>query len=109
LKTSEISTIKLLHKKGGKSDYGNKEAQDLSVAVMVCSDSVSRKKEDRAGKVISDKIEFRINVSNYIDSMFRFRATINKLCAKNMDLVILTGGTGLSDRDVTPEAVIPFR
>jgi hypothetical protein len=45
-KQVEISTIKLLHKKGGKSDYGNKEAQDLSVAVMVCSDSVSSGKRD---------------------------------------------------------------
>ncbi|WP_173853453.1 bifunctional molybdenum cofactor biosynthesis protein MoaC/MoaB [Flavobacterium sp. 28A] len=112
-KQVEISTIKLLHKKGGKSDYGNKEVQDLSVAVMVCSDSVSSgKKEDRAGKVISDKIKnLGLSVSNYIvipDEVLDIQDTINKLCAKNMDLVILTGGTGLSDRDVTPEAVIPL-
>ena len=112
-KQVEISTIKLLHKKGGKSDYGNKEVQDLSVAVMVCSDSVSSgKKEDRAGKVISDKIKnLGLSVSNYIvipDEVIDIQDTINKLCAKNMDLVILTGGTGLSDRDVTPEAVIPL-
>ena len=112
-KQVEISTIKLLHKKGGKSDYGNKEVQDLSVAVMVCSDSVSSgKKEDRAGKVISDKIKnLGLSVSNYIvipDEVLDIQDTINKLCAKNIDLVILTGGTGLSDRDVTPEAVIPL-
>jgi cyclic pyranopterin phosphate synthase len=112
-KQVEISTIKLLHKKGGKSDYGNKEVQDLSVAVMVCSDSVSSgKKEDRAGKVISDKIKnLGLTVSNYIvipDEVLDIQDTINKLCAKNIDLVILTGGTGLSDRDVTPEAVIPL-
>ncbi|MBE0393515.1 Cyclic pyranopterin monophosphate synthase accessory protein 2 [Flavobacterium sp. PL0002] len=112
-KQVEISSIKLLHKKGGKSDYGNKEVQDLSVAVMVCSDSVSSgKKEDRAGKVISDKIKnLGLSVSNYIvipDEVLDIQDTINKLCAKNMDLVILTGGTGLSDRDVTPEAVIPL-
>lgn len=112
-KQVEISTIKLLHKKGGKSDYGNKEVQDLSVAVMVCSDSVSSgKKEDRAGKVISDKIKnLGLSVSNYIvipDEVLDIQDTINKLCAKSMDLVILTGGTGLSDRDVTPEAVIPL-
>ncbi|NRS88813.1 molybdenum cofactor biosynthesis protein MoaC [Flavobacterium sp. 7E] len=112
-KQVEISTIKLLHKKGGKSDYGNKEVQDLSVAVMVCSDSVSSgKKEDRAGKVISDKIKnLGLSVSNYIvipDEVLDIQDTINKLCDKNMDLVILTGGTGLSDRDVTPEAVIPL-
>ncbi|SDZ97981.1 cyclic pyranopterin monophosphate synthase subunit MoaC [Flavobacterium gillisiae] len=112
-KQVEISTIKLLHKKGGKSDYGNKEVQDLSVAVMVCSDSVSSgKKEDRAGKVISDKIKnLGLSVSNYVvipDEVLDIQDTINKLCAKNVDLVILTGGTGLSDRDVTPEAVIPL-
>ncbi|UQD54932.1 bifunctional molybdenum cofactor biosynthesis protein MoaC/MoaB [Flavobacterium sp. K5-23] len=112
-KNVEISTIKLLHKKGGKSDYGNKEVQDLAVAVMVCSDSVSSgKKEDRAGKVISDKIKnLGLEVSNYIiipDEVLDIQNTINKLCAQKTDLLIITGGTGLSNRDVTPEAVIPL-
>jgi cyclic pyranopterin phosphate synthase len=112
-KQVEISTIKLLHKKGGKSDYGVKEDLDLSVAVIVCSDSVSSgKKEDRAGKVISDKIKnLGLNVSSYSvipDEVLDIQETINKLCSANKDLVILTGGTGLSNRDVTPEAIIPM-
>ena len=112
-KQVEISTIKLLHKKGGKSDFGSKEVPDLSVAVMVCSDSVSSgKKEDRAGKVIADKIKkLGLRVSNYTvipDEILDIQETINKMCDKKMDLVILTGGTGLSNRDVTPEAVIPM-
>ncbi|OOG76977.1 bifunctional molybdenum cofactor biosynthesis protein MoaC/MoaB [Flavobacterium sp. A45] len=112
-KQVEISTIKLLHKKGGKSDYGVKEDLDLSVAVIVCSDSVSSgKKEDRAGKVISDKIKkLGLSVSNYSvipDEVADIQETINKLCSANKDLIILTGGTGLSNRDVTPEAIIPM-
>jgi cyclic pyranopterin phosphate synthase len=112
-KQVEISTIKLLYKKGGKSDYGVKEKLDLSVAVMVCSDSVSSgKKEDRAGKVIADKIKnLGLSVSNYTvipDEVMDIQETINKLCDSNKDLIIITGGTGLSNRDVTPEAVIPL-
>lgn len=112
-KQVEISTIKLLHKKGGKSDYGVKEDLDLSVAVIVCSDSVSSgKKEDRAGKVISDKVKkLGLSVSSYSvipDEVADIQETINKLCSSNKDLIILTGGTGLSNRDVTPEAIIPM-
>jgi cyclic pyranopterin phosphate synthase len=112
-KQVEISTIKLLHKKGGKSDYGVKEDLDLSVAVIVCSDSVSSgKKEDRAGKVISDKVKnLGLRVSSYSvipDEVADIQETINKLCSADKDLIILTGGTGLSNRDVTPEAIIPM-
>ena len=97
-KKVEISTIKLLHKKGGKSYYGNKEVQNLSVAVMVCSDSVSSgKKEDKAGKVISDKIKnLGLEVSNYIiipDEVLDIQNTINTLCSQKTDLIIITGGT----------------
>ena len=112
-KKVEIATIKLLHKKGGKSDYGVKEDLNLSVAVMVCSDSVSSgKKEDKAGKVIADKIKnLGLRVSNYSvipDEITDIQASINQFCDKKMDLVVITGGTGLSNRDVTPEAVIPM-
>ena len=112
-KQVEISTIKLLHKKGGKSDFGAKERLDLSIAVIVCSDSVSAgKKEDSAGKVITDKItNLGLKVSHYAiipDEIKDIQTTINQLCEDQKELIILTGGTGLSNRDVTPEAVIPL-
>lgn len=112
-KQVEISTIKLLHKKGGKSDFGAKERRDMSVAVIVCSDSVSAgKKEDRAGKVITEKISnLGLKVSHYSiipDEIKNIQTTINQLCEDQKELIILTGGTGLSNRDVTPEAVIPL-
>lgn len=112
-KQVEISTVKLLYKKGGKSDYGKNDVPDLAVAVMVCSDSVaSGKKEDRAGKVITDKVKkLGLRVSSYTvipDEITDIQETIMEFSDKKMDLVIITGGTGLSNRDVTPEAVIPM-
>ena len=112
-KNVSISTIELLHKKGGKSDFGTKDIPDLKVAVIVCSDSVSAgTKDDRSGKVIVEKIKsLGLTVGNYSivpDEIMDIQETIHTLCDKNTDLVILTGGTGLSKRDVTPEAITPM-
>ncbi|WP_333876689.1 bifunctional molybdenum cofactor biosynthesis protein MoaC/MoaB [Flavobacterium sp.] len=112
-KNVEIATIKLLHKKGGKSDFGTKENPNLNVAVLVCSDSVSAgTKEDTSGKIITEKLEkFGLVISQYDiipDKISDIRSNIQNLIEHKTDLIVLTGGTGLSHNDVTPEAVIPL-
>jgi molybdenum cofactor synthesis domain-containing protein len=112
-KNVEISTVKLLHKKGGKSDFNDAKSLNLDVAVIVCSDSVSKgTKQDSAGKAITSKLNtLGLDVSNYSiipDEITDIQKTVNKFKESKTDLVILTGGTGLSNRDVTPEAIIPL-
>ncbi|HXD91913.1 MAG TPA: bifunctional molybdenum cofactor biosynthesis protein MoaC/MoaB [Bacteroidia bacterium] len=108
----EISTIKLLNKKGGKSDL-KIDGQNLKAAVLVVSDSVSAKKsEDLSGKHIVEKLKGLnfTSVDYYIvsDEIAEIQNAIKKCCATGIDLIISTGGTGLSLRDVTPEAVKPL-
>lgn len=112
-KNVEISTVKLLNKKGGKSDFGKNDNLNLNVAVVVSSDSVSSgKKEDKAGKIIGQKLNtFGLDVSDYTivpDEIETLQNTVLQFCQNNKDLIIITGGTGLSPRDTTPEAIIPL-
>lgn len=108
----EIHHIKLLHKKGGKSSFGTGARQDISAAIIVCSDSVSQgKKEDTSGKVIQGILnKHGISVDNPVvvpDDVSRIETTLEEL-SKTKHLVVLTGGTGASPRDVTPEALLPL-
>jgi len=112
-KNVEISTVKLLHKKGGKSDFDDTKSLNLKTSVIVCSDSVSKgTKQDSAGKAITSKLnDLGQEVANYIiipDEISDIQSTIKRFVDSNIDLVIITGGTGLSKRDVTPEAIIPM-
>lgn len=109
----EIHSIKLLEKKGGKSDFRSRYRGALQAAVIVCSDTISKGlKEDRAGKAIIGKLQAcDVEVSEYTiipDEVEDIRAQVREAVGKGMDMVIFTGGTGLSGRDVTPEALLPI-
>jgi molybdenum cofactor biosynthesis protein MoaC len=109
-----IEKIKLLEKKGGKTDYRKVvEENQISATVIVCSDSISAgEKHDKAGKVIMKKLEaYQVAVEDYQiipDEKETIQNLVREKCAKKVSLVILTGGTGLSPRDVTPEAIQPM-
>ena len=111
----EISTIKLLEKKGGKSDFKDKflDRKDLKAAVIVCSDTISAgQKEDKAGKAIIEKLEkSQVVIGAYDiipDDKEIIQAKLNDYHAQGYNLIIYTGGTGLSVRDVTPESIEPL-
>jgi len=111
-KNIEISTIKLVEKKGGKSSYKNRFRDALTAAVFVCSDSIfAGEKEDRSGKVIVEKLEsYGVETTHYeiIPDEIDFIQYRTKKYVQENQLVIFTGGTGLSPRDVTPEALEPL-
>jgi cyclic pyranopterin phosphate synthase len=109
----EIRSIKLVDKKGGKSQYRDQLSRRIRAAVIVCSDSISAgKKEDRAGKAIAEKLQqYPVDVTDFIvipDEIAAIQGNVQALYERHTDLIVLTGGTGLSSRDVTPEAIRPM-
>ncbi len=112
-KNIEIQNIKLLEKKGGKSERKYSFSPPLKASVIVCSDSISvGKKEDRAGKVIMEKLKDQgVIISDYTiipDEAEEIQSKIKKYSDEKINMILITGGTGLSKRDVTPEAVKPL-
>ncbi len=111
-KQIEIGTIKLVEKKGGKTSFKETGISRLKASVIVCSDTISEgKKEDKAGKAIIEKLEAnQVQISHYEvipDEMELIRKKTMEYAEDN-NLIIFTGGTGLSYRDVTPEALEPI-
>jgi molybdenum cofactor biosynthesis protein B len=86
--------------------------QSLAVAVLTVSDTRTEK-DDTSGQYLVDAlkeaghgVEARKIV---VDDIYQIRAVLSSWIADSqVDAVLVTGGTGFSSRDSTPEAVQPL-
>lgn len=109
--TMEIVSVKLLEKKGGKSQM-KLDGKGLTAAVLVMSDSVSAgKAKDTSGRFLVERLKglrFKVRGLRMIpDERLLIQKELKNLAdKKKVDLIITTGGTGTGPRDVTPEATL---
>jgi molybdenum cofactor synthesis domain-containing protein len=106
----EISAVRLLEKRGGKSDGRPQVKESVSVCVLVLSDTTAEgKREDTSGKALRGILEsfgatvkgFTILPDNEGKIVDQLRAWADR---DHVDFIFTTGGTGLGPRDATPEA-----
>ena len=84
----------------------------LEIAVVTVSDSRTFE-TDTSGKLLVDRLEAEgHHTAEYCiepDDIYRIRARVSQFIAHGgVQAVILTGGTGITGRDGTPEAVLPL-
>lgn len=104
-----IQGVWLLSKKGGKSDHRRGTGKKLRAAVLVIGDEiVSGKKEDKAGRLIEQRLNAESMVVEEYNKIPDDREAIEKALigyadTSMLDLVLTSGGTAFGFRDVTPE------
>ncbi|QOC22447.1 molybdenum cofactor biosynthesis protein B [Wenzhouxiangella sp. AB-CW3] len=84
----------------------------LSIAVLTVSDSRTRD-NDTSGDTLSERI---VSAGHVLadrkllpDDIFQLRAAVSAwIAADDVDCVLITGGTGITGRDSTPEAIGPL-
>jgi cyclic pyranopterin phosphate synthase len=106
----EIGHIKLLEKKGGKSDRNRFIENTPVCAVLVCSDSTANgDREDKSGKLVSQMLEnVKATVKYYKvlpDDKGAIQEQIKQWVREDIQFIFTTGGTGLGPRDNTVSAV----
>lgn len=84
----------------------------LKIAVLTISDTRTLE-TDTSGKLISSLLTLaghRIVAHTIVtDEVTKIRSTLESFVAEpNLEVVVCTGGTGVTSRDVTPEAIAPL-
>ena len=88
------------------------EGEGLACAVITLSDKgYAGEREDKSGPALAALLDSLspARVQNFLlpDDPAALRSLVKKLVRLGWGLIVTTGGTGLSPRDTTPEALIP--
>lgn len=98
----------MTHAHGG----GEREFRPISIAVLTVSDSRDET-TDKSGRLLVERLTkagHRLAEKLIVpDDVYQIRAAVSRWIADPaVDVVIATGGTGVTGRDGTPEAVLPL-
>ena len=92
------------------ADLSKEEPLDLTAAVVTVSDSCARgERHDLSGPAVAQllrKLHFSVAATEVVpDDPIPIQTLLIRL-AREVRLVVTTGGTGIAARDITPEATI---
>lgn len=93
-------------------NHAAKDFQAIAIALLTVSDTRGLD-EDTSGAALAERIEtcgHRLAARNIVtDDMYLVRATVAAWIADPaIEAIIINGGTGMTNRDVTPEAITPL-
>lgn len=105
-----IERVELLNKTGGKSNSSELTKGGWRAAVLVCSDrAASGDYEDRSGAILAKGVQAMggevVELRIVADERDAIQSSLNAWIGDRLEIVLVTGGSGVSERDVTPEAV----
>lgn len=92
--------------------HAAKEFVPLNIAVLTVSDTRTLE-QDSSGQLLVDRLsEAGHALADRVlipDDVYRLRAEVSRWIADpQVQVVLVTGGTGFTDRDSTPEALLPL-
>lgn len=98
----------MTHAHGG----GEREFKPINIAVLTVSDSRDET-TDKSGRLLADRLmQAGHSLADKVivpDDVYQIRAVVSRWIADaEVDAVITTGGTGVTGRDGTPEAILPL-
>ncbi len=94
------------------SDHSAKQFQPLNISVLTVSDTRDESNDTSGDALITgltDAGHFLSERCIVKDDVYQIRAVVSKwIASDDVQVVLITGGTGFTSRDTTPEAVTPL-
>jgi molybdenum cofactor biosynthesis protein B len=84
----------------------------LNIAVLTVSDTRTEQ-DDKSGRILVQNLEqagHRVAIKQIVpDNIYQIRAIVSQwIVDEGIQVILTTGGTGVTGRDGTPEAVMPL-
>ena len=117
---SSMTNVRLVEKRGGRNGhwtaergFSRKSGKALSVGLITVSDrSSAGLREDKSGpamRAFCEKTGWNVVGAAVVpDEREQIQSAVQAFVREGVSVVMLSGGTGVGHRDVTPEALLPL-